>query len=45
VAAEGGNFTLATAGRNGWETGIPEVDAVLKRYKFGIFYDVFGVAR
>ncbi|MFC9231035.1 hypothetical protein ACFTZI_19090 [Streptomyces decoyicus] len=45
VAAEGGNFTLATAGRNGWETGLPEVDAVLKRYKYGIFYDVFGVAR
>jgi hypothetical protein len=45
VAAEGGNFTLATAGRNGWETGIPEVDAVLKRYKYSIFYDVFGVAR
>lgn len=45
VAAEGGNFTLATAGRNGWETGLPEVDAVLKRYKYGIFYDVFGVAK
>ncbi|MGW6535223.1 hypothetical protein ACWGBV_03195 [Streptomyces sp. NPDC055051] len=45
VAAEGGNFTLATPGRNGYETGIPEVDAVLKRYKYGIFYDVFGVAR
>ncbi|MGV9815464.1 hypothetical protein ACWDTQ_26580 [Streptomyces cellulosae] len=45
VAAEGGNFTLATAGRNGWETGIPEVDATLKRYRFGIFYDVFGVSR
>jgi hypothetical protein len=45
VAAEGGNFTLATPGRNGYETGIPEVDATLKRYKYGIFYDVFGVAR
>lgn len=45
VAAEGGNFTLATAGRNGWETGIPEVDAALKRYRFGIFYDVLGVSR
>ena len=45
VAAEGGNFTLATAGRNGWDTGLPEVDAVLKRYKYGIFYDVFGVSR
>lgn len=45
VAAEGGNFTLATAGRNGWETGIPEVDATLKRYRFSIFHDVFGVSR
>jgi hypothetical protein len=45
VAAEGGNFTLATAGRNGSETGLPEVDATLKRYRFGIFYDVFGVSR
>ena len=45
VAAEGGTFTLATAGRNGWDTGLPEVDAVLKRYKYGIFYDVFGVSR
>lgn len=32
VAAEGGNFTLATPGRNGSFTGIPEVDAVLARY-------------
>ncbi|MEV7589734.1 hypothetical protein AB0O42_05615 [Streptomyces sp. NPDC089922] len=45
VAAEGGNFTLATPGRNGYETGIPEVDATLGRYKYRIFYDVFGVAR
>ncbi|MEV5080327.1 hypothetical protein AB0K74_16355 [Streptomyces sp. NPDC056159] len=45
VASEGGNFTLATAGRNGYETGIPEVDAVLKRYKYAIFHDVFGVSR
>ena len=43
VAAEGGNFTLATAGRNGYETGIPEVDAVLNRYKYRVFNDVFGV--
>ncbi|MBK3559315.1 hypothetical protein JHN55_22870 [Streptomyces sp. MBT56] len=45
VAAEGGNFTLATAGRNGYETGIPEVDATLSRYKYRIFYDVLGVSR
>lgn len=45
VAAEGGNFTLATAGRNGYETGIPEVDATLTRYKYRIFHDVLGVAR
>ncbi len=45
VAAEGGNFTLATAGRNGYETGIPEVDATLNRYKYRVFYDVLGVSR
>ncbi|MEU9059015.1 hypothetical protein AB0D13_09100 [Streptomyces sp. NPDC048430] len=45
VAAEGGNFTLATAGRNGYETGIPEVDATLGRYTYRIFYDVLGVSR
>jgi hypothetical protein len=45
VAAEGGNFTLATAGRNGYETGLPDVDAVLKRYTYRIFYDVLGVSR
>lgn len=42
VAAEGGNFTLATAGRNGWETGIPEVDATLSRYTYRILRDVLG---
>jgi len=31
-SAEGGNYQLATAGRAGFETGIPEVDATLKRY-------------
>jgi hypothetical protein len=44
VAAEGGNFTLATAGRNGYETGIPEVDATLSRYRYRILNDVLGVA-
>jgi hypothetical protein len=45
VAHEGGNFTLATPGRAGYETGIPDVDATLKRYKYEIFYDVLGTAR
>ncbi|MFD3464800.1 hypothetical protein ACFWWM_00230 [Streptomyces sp. NPDC058682] len=45
VAAEGGNFTLATPGRNGYETGIPEVDATLGRYKYRIFFDVLGASR
>jgi hypothetical protein len=44
VASEGGNFTLAVAGRNGYETGIPDVDAILNRYKYRIVNDVFGVA-
>jgi hypothetical protein len=34
VAHEGGNFTLATPGRGGYETGIPEVDATLARFRF-----------
>lgn len=29
---EGGSFQLATAGRRGFSTGIPDVDAVLDRY-------------
>lgn len=33
-AAEGGTYSLATPGRAGFETGIPEVDAVLKRYSW-----------
>lgn len=32
VATDGGLYTLATPGRAGYETGIPSVDAVLKRY-------------
>jgi hypothetical protein len=32
VAAEGGSFTLATPGSGVWQTGIPDVDAVLARY-------------
>jgi hypothetical protein len=45
VAHEGGNFTLATPGRGGSETGIPEVDATLDRYRFRILCDVMGTAR
>jgi hypothetical protein len=36
VAAEGGTYTMATPGRAGYETGIPEVDAVLARYTLNI---------
>lgn len=32
VAVEGGSFTLATPGSGVWQTGIPDVDAVLARY-------------
>ncbi|BEP14811.1 hypothetical protein acdb102_31220 [Acidothermaceae bacterium B102] len=32
AAPEGGTYAMATAGRNGWQTGIPDVDAVLQRY-------------
>lgn len=31
-AVEGGTFTLATPGAGPWQTGIPDVDAVLARY-------------
>ncbi|EFC86464.1 hypothetical protein [Parafrankia sp. EUN1f] len=38
-AVEGGTYSLATPGRAGFETGVPEVDAVYKRhsYTIGIF--------
>lgn len=32
TAVEGGTFTLATPGAGPWQTGIPDVDAVLARY-------------
>jgi hypothetical protein len=32
---EFGTYSLATAGRNGFDTGLPEVDAILSRYKSG----------
>lgn len=31
-AEQGGTYTLATAGSGPWQTGIPDVDAVLTRY-------------
>jgi hypothetical protein len=34
IAAEGGTFTLATPGKAGSETGIPEVDTILGRYRY-----------
>lgn len=33
VNMDGAQFSLATAGRSGFETGIPEVDAILARYR------------
>jgi len=34
--ADGGTYLLATPGRAGYETGIPDVDAVLDRYRHRI---------
>lgn len=42
--AEGGTYRLATAGMRGSETGIPDVDAVLARYRLSVLDDVVGVA-
>ncbi len=36
TSAEGGTYTLATAGRAGYHTGIPEVDEVLDAYSYRI---------
>lgn len=36
TAAEGGTYALSTAGRAGAETGIPDVDAVYKRYSYAV---------
>lgn len=44
VADSGGQFVLATAGLRGWETGIPEVDAVIKRYRYDVLNAAVGVA-
>jgi hypothetical protein len=40
--AEGGTYTLATAGVGRWKTGIPDVDAVLERYTYDIALSVLG---
>ncbi|MCG5459625.1 hypothetical protein PSH03_005409 [Micromonospora sp. PSH03] len=42
--AEGGTYTLATAGIRGSLTGIPDVDAVLTRYRLSVVDDVLGAA-
>ncbi len=36
VAGEGGNFSLATPGKGGSETGIPEVDATYARHNYHV---------
>lgn len=42
VAESGGTFTLATPGRAGYKTGIPEVDAVLNLYSYNVLNDVLA---
>lgn len=42
IAAEGGTFTLATPGLRGSETGVPEVDAILGRYRYRLLQDLVG---
>lgn len=44
ISPDGGQISLATPGRAGYETGVPEVDAVLARYRWGILSDVMGLA-
>lgn len=39
--SDGGTYTLATAGRAGFHTGIPDVDAVLDDYAFDIADSVY----
>ena len=41
-AANGGMFYLATAGRSGFQTGIPEVDHVLSQYTYSALYGVMA---
>ena len=40
--ADGGTYVLATAGLRGSETGIPDVDVVLKRYRYDLIRSVIG---
>lgn len=40
--ADGGYIQFATAGRSGFETGIPDVDAVLNRYRFAMLDSLVG---
>ncbi len=42
-SADGGYFQLATAGRSGYETGIPDVDATYKRYRFDILNSTMAI--
>lgn len=42
-AANGGMFYLATAGRSGFQTGIPEVDYVLGQYTYHALYGVMSI--
>jgi len=39
---EGGTYRLATPGLSGFQTGIPEVDATVKRYRLDTVLAVFG---
>jgi hypothetical protein len=43
VADNGGQFVLATAGLRGWETGVPEVDAVIKRYRYDVLHSAVTI--
>lgn len=43
IAPDGGQMTLAVAGRAGFETGVPEVDAVLGRYVWKVYRDTLGM--
>lgn len=43
VSPDGGQMTLATPGRAGFETGIPEVDAILGRYTRKVARDLEGM--
>lgn len=42
ISAEGGTFSLATPGKNGYRTGIPEVDATLALYRYDLAVNASG---